>query len=96
MKYLGKVDPFEPRFLQILKDEFRINDSDFVKRFTKHFNIIAMYENLSSHIQFLYYDPRKDPNQFVSDFILDLFDSYFSKEFAKNLMLHQISTKSIV
>lgn len=69
VKYLGKIDPLEPRFLQILKDEFRIDDPDFAQRFSQDFRIIALFEDDGAHLQFLYYDPRKDLRQYVMDFI---------------------------
>lgn len=83
VRYLGRVDPSEPSFIQILKDEFRVVDPDFARRFTEDFRTIALFEDNGVHLQFLYYDPRKDLSQYVWDFINHLFDSHFSKEFAK-------------
>jgi len=82
VQYLGKLSPHESRFQELLRTEFHINDHNFVKSFVEDFRTISLYEDLSSYFHFLFYDPRRDPTQFMMDFIM-LFDSHFANEFAK-------------
>lgn len=74
VQYLGRVSPRDKKFKEILRNEFHIKDTEgFIQQFEDYRISGYWEEDLSGNIQLLFYDPRKDLNQFVYDFII-LFD----------------------
>ena len=71
VKYLGKVSPKNTEFKNILREEFHMNNpKQFVEEFNKEMTYTGQWNSdLTENLQFFFYDPRKDIEEFKRDFI---------------------------
>lgn len=72
VEYLGQVKPSDKKFLDILLLDFLIKKPEkFLKLLIENNYTIKSYEeeDYLSNLQFLFYDPRKDPKKFAFDLI---------------------------
>ncbi len=73
------------KFKEILKRDFQLRDAErFVEGFCKDFRFAGAFDpnRPEASLQFFFYDPRKNLDDFVWDFILQ-FDSFIGSEIAK-------------
>lgn len=88
VKNLGNVIPSDNKFLDILQNEFHIkNVESFVQDFLQEYKIMALIEDdedLSGNFQFLFYDPRNNPEMFVRDLVM-LFEFNFIPYVARKI-----------
>jgi len=86
VNYLGKVTPKDSQFLEILEKEFHIRNANrFVNDFTKDYTITAQWEaDLSSNLQFVYYNPLNNPKSFEFD-LIGIFENTFIPVLAKKI-----------
>lgn len=69
VNYLGKMKPTDKKFIELLENEFHLNNpKEFVNDFTKDFTIGGTWDgDLSRNFHFLFYDPRKSVDRFILD-----------------------------
>ena len=71
VKYLGKISPKDTEFENILSEEFHMNNPEqFIEEFNKEMTYTGQWNSdLTENLQFFFYDPRKDIEEFKRDFI---------------------------
>lgn len=72
IKHLGKISPKDTKFEQILKNEFHMNNpKEFIEIFNKEMTYTGQWNSdLTENLQFFFYDPRKDVEEFTRDFTM--------------------------
>ena len=86
VNYLGKFTSSDKQFLQILEKEFHFDDAEkFVNSFITDYKIMAQWdEDLSSNLQFIFYNPLNDPTGFEFDLNL-IFENTFIPSLAQKV-----------
>lgn len=71
IKNLGRISPTDNKFVEILKKEFKINKAEeFIKEFNNDMRHTGQWNSdLTENMQFFFYDPRKNIEEFKWDFI---------------------------
>lgn len=70
VKNLGRISPKQDKFVNILKKEFNVNNAKkFVEDFNKEMRYTGQWNSdLTENLQFFFYDPRKNIEEFKWDF----------------------------
>ena len=105
VEHLGKVKPSDKKFLEILNTNFNLKEPEtFLKDFTEYDYTIKLYEEEDhfSNLQFLFYDPLKEPKKFAFDLTF-LFQHNFLYSLSKDIevlpnynKIHGLKTDQII